>query len=157
MDATVLFEAESFTTYVDHSDERSQVFGQDVKHFNSKKLLSNAAKVEVYYANLRCVSIGKETQLTVDTKEAGSGNLAAYVEGPGEITMNVVDNGDCTYKISLNLSETGKYRLNVLFEDDYVPGSPYTFYVRGKPGKHRQIIESMIIEKNKRSCFCWLF
>ena len=57
---------------------------------------------------------------------AGTGGLGLTVEGPCEAKIECIDNGDATCAVKYYPTVAGEYKLNVLFADQHVPGSPFT-------------------------------
>jgi len=47
------------------------------------------------------------------------------VEGPCEAKIECIDNGDGSCSVSYLPTEPGDYKVNVLFADKHIPGSPF--------------------------------
>ena len=57
---------------------------------------------------------------------SGNGGLGLTVEGPCEAKIECLDNGDGSCSVNYLPTEPGDYKINVLFADEHVPGSPFT-------------------------------
>jgi len=57
---------------------------------------------------------------------SGNGGLGLTVEGPCEAKIECIDNGDSTCSVSYLPTEAGDYKINILFADEHIPGSPFT-------------------------------
>ena len=69
-------------------------------------------------------------QFTVDTRECGQGKVAVRCRGPaGPVDVVVGDNRDGTYSCSYIPAVEGDYKLDVVFNDAVVSGSPYLVHV----------------------------
>uniref|UniRef100_A0A8C4N1W2 Calponin-homology (CH) domain-containing protein n=1 Tax=Eptatretus burgeri TaxID=7764 RepID=A0A8C4N1W2_EPTBU len=82
-------------------------------------------KVRVSGEGLRSGKVGHPAQFSIDTRQAGQGNLSLTVEGPSEAKLECVDNGDGTCSVSYLPVEAGDYLINILFAGTHVPGSPF--------------------------------
>ena len=56
----------------------------------------------------------------------GNGGLGLTVEGPCEAKIECIDKGDGSCSVTYLPTEPGDYKINVLFADEHVPGSPFT-------------------------------
>ncbi|XP_061423004.1 filamin-A-like [Lethenteron reissneri] len=63
---------------------------------------------------------------TIDTKDAGEGGLSLAVEGPSEADISCQDNKDGTCSVSYLPTTSGIYSIVVKFDDQYIPGSPFS-------------------------------
>ncbi|XP_042868221.1 filamin-A-like isoform X2 [Penaeus japonicus] len=79
------------------------------------------------------------TELTIDTNDAGHGDLQVAVTGPDghPRKVKVVDNGDGTYSASYVPDDCGKYKVSVKYADQEVGHSPFPVqaYATGKADK----------------------
>ncbi|KAM9751784.1 filamin-A [Menidia menidia] len=64
---------------------------------------------------------------TVDASKAGVAPLQVRVQGPKGVVepVEVVDNGDQTHSVSYVPTREGPYSINVLYNDQEIPRSPY--------------------------------
>ena len=77
--------------------------------------------------------VREDISFLVDGKEAGDGDLQVKVLGPKgkEVTpLNISDNKDGTYSVSLTPQDVGENKANVLWSGKPIPGSPFPFTVR---------------------------
>uniref|UniRef100_UPI003AB0DB0F filamin-B-like n=1 Tax=Centroberyx gerrardi TaxID=166262 RepID=UPI003AB0DB0F len=81
--------------------------------------------VKAFGPGLKGGLVGNPAEFTIDTKGAGTGGLGLTVEGPTEAKIECSDNGDGTCSVSYLPTEPGDYLVNILFEEEHVPGSPF--------------------------------
>uniref|UniRef100_H3C4Z4 Filamin A n=1 Tax=Tetraodon nigroviridis TaxID=99883 RepID=H3C4Z4_TETNG len=64
---------------------------------------------------------------TVDASKAGVAPLQVRVQGPKGVVepVEVVDNGDQTHTVNYVPTREGPYSINVLYDDEEIPRSPY--------------------------------
>lgn len=48
------------------------------------------------------------------------------VQGPSEAKLECIDNGDSTCTVNYLPTEPGEYKINILYADEHIPGSPFT-------------------------------
>ncbi|XP_076028123.1 filamin B a isoform X2 [Genypterus blacodes] len=89
------------------------------------QLPPDPSKVKAFGPGLQGGLVGNPAEFTIDTKGAGTGGLGLTVEGPTEAKMECSDNGDRTCSVSYLPTEPGEYLVNILFEEEHVPGSPF--------------------------------
>ncbi|XP_076819806.1 filamin-A-like isoform X4 [Clavelina lepadiformis] len=87
---------------------------------------ADASKVRAYGPGLSEGVVGKQAPFTIETADAGNGGLGLTVEGPCEAKIECIDNGDGSCSVAYLPTEPGDYKINVLFADEHVPGSPFT-------------------------------
>ena len=77
---------------------------------------------------------GKPVEFTVDTKEAGHGQLRVFIQGPQDHRPKVylADDSKGIYSVKFDTLIPGKYFIVVVWSDSHVPGSP--FKIRVYPG-----------------------
>jgi len=81
-------------------------------------------------AKLQAV-VGMNMVWILDKRAAGLGQLTATCTGPsGPVLCDLKANSDSTQILTIHPEETGLFTLNVLFDGQHVPGSPYTFEVQ---------------------------
>ena len=69
--------------------------------------------------------LGFPTRFVVDAHNAGLGDLKVLPRGTGKADVKVSDNADHTYGCELNPREQGQCDLDILWNDDHIPGSPF--------------------------------
>lgn len=69
--------------------------------------------------------VDKPAEFVIDTRGAGQGGLGVTVEGPCEAAINCRDNGDGTCSVAYLPTESGDYGINITFNDEHIPGSPF--------------------------------
>ena len=74
---------------------------------------------------------GNPLELTVDTTEAGYGQLRVYVQGPNDYRPRVfsADDDKGNYLIKFDAMKAGRYYVVVAWSDNHVPGSPFKIRV----------------------------
>ncbi|XP_057297037.1 filamin-B-like isoform X3 [Hydractinia symbiolongicarpus] len=82
-------------------------------------------KVKVYGKGIKKGVVAVPSRFTVDTKNAGPGDLSVAVEGPSKVDIECVDNGDGTCEVTYVPVEAGEYDVIVKFDNQQVPGSPF--------------------------------
>ena len=77
---------------------------------------------------------GNPLDITVDTTEAGNGELQVQVEGPGGIEPTVyVASEDGIYSLKFDVPKPGRYTVNITWSGEHIPGSPYKLKVYPGP------------------------
>ncbi|XP_070173160.1 filamin-A-like isoform X2 [Littorina saxatilis] len=89
--------------------------------------------VQVYDASLVKVSpigqgfVGKPVNFSLDASAAGDGNLEIHVTADGESVPNYVrQDRDANFKVTFTPQRPARHRVNVTFNGEPVPGSPFT-------------------------------
>ncbi|XP_056102359.1 filamin-A isoform X1 [Rhinichthys klamathensis goyatoka] len=85
----------------------------------------DATKVRACGPGLKEGVLGEQAEFIIDTSSAGSGRLAIRVEGPCEVTLKCLDNQDGTCTVFYLPTEHGMYKINVLFDNSHITGSPF--------------------------------
>lgn len=67
----------------------------------------------------------RSTYVSIDTTNAGFGDIDVYVDGPTRTPLHCVDNQDGILKMSFTPKQPGLYYLRVMFDNEHVPGSPF--------------------------------
>jgi len=88
-----------------------------------------AGKVKVYGAGLNTGTVNKPADFTIDTRDAGPGGLGLTIDGPTEAKIECFDRGGGIFDVRYWPTEPGQYMTNVLFDDQPVPGSPFTAHI----------------------------
>ncbi|XP_059469559.1 filamin-A isoform X2 [Neocloeon triangulifer] len=86
---------------------------------------SDASKVLARGPGLERGVVHKPAEFMIDTRGAGQGGLGVTVEGPCEAAINCRDNGDGTCSVAYLPTEIGDYSVNITFNDQHIPGSPF--------------------------------
>ncbi|XP_043200377.1 filamin-A-like isoform X2 [Amphibalanus amphitrite] len=84
-----------------------------------------ARSVRVHGPGLTGGGVRQPQRFVIDTRGAGQGGLGVTVEGPCEAAINCRDNGDGTCDVAYLPTAPGLYLVNVCFNDEHVPGSPF--------------------------------
>ncbi|KAF4096786.1 filamin-A isoform X3 [Onychostoma macrolepis] len=86
---------------------------------------ADATKVKAHGPGLKEGFLGEQAEFIIDTSRAGSGRLAVRVDGPCEVTLQCLDNQDGTCTLFYLPTEHGMYKINVLFDNSHITGSPF--------------------------------
>lgn len=86
---------------------------------------SDAGRVRAAGPGLLGGVVNKPAEFIIDTRAAGQGGLGVTVEGPCEAAINCRDNGDGTCAVAYLPTELGDYSINITFNDQHIPGSPF--------------------------------
>ncbi|XP_016320434.1 filamin-A [Sinocyclocheilus anshuiensis] len=86
---------------------------------------ADATKVRAHGPGLKEGFLGEQAEFIIDTSRAGSGRLAIRVDGPCEVTLQCLDNQDGTCTVFYLPTEHGMYKINVLFDNSHITGSPF--------------------------------
>nr|XP_034194132.1 filamin-A isoform X4 [Osmia lignaria] len=86
---------------------------------------SDPGKVRASGPGLSHGIVNKPAEFVIDTRGAGQGGLGVTVEGPCEAAINCRDNGDGTCSVAYLPTEVGDYGINITFNEQHIPGSPF--------------------------------
>lgn len=86
---------------------------------------SDPNRVTAFGPGLERGVVQRPAEFVIDTRRAGRGGLGVTVEGPCEAAINCRDNGDGTCSVAYLPVQAGDYVINVAFNDQPIPGSPY--------------------------------
>ncbi|XP_068916696.1 filamin-A isoform X4 [Tenebrio molitor] len=86
---------------------------------------SDPLKVKASGPGLHRGVVNRPAEFMIDTRGAGQGGLGVTVEGPCEAAINCRDNGDGTCSVAYLPTEIGDYGINITFNDQHIPGSPF--------------------------------
>ncbi|XP_017762740.1 PREDICTED: filamin-A-like, partial [Eufriesea mexicana] len=86
---------------------------------------SDPGKVRASGPGLSHGIVNKPAEFVIDTRGAGQGSLGVTVEGPCEAAINCRDNGDGTCSVAYMPTEIGDYGINITFNEEHIPGSPF--------------------------------
>ena len=93
----------------------------------------DATKVRASGPGLEKGFVNKPAEFMIDTRGAGQGGLGVTVEGPCEAAINCRDNGDGTCCVAYLPTVSGLYSINITFNDDPIPGSPFQAMISHEP------------------------
>lgn len=85
----------------------------------------NADLVTVTGPGLGPLVAQRPTYVSIDTTNAGFGDIDVYVDGPTKTPLHCVDNQDGILKMCFTPKTPGLYYLRVMFDNEHVPGSPF--------------------------------
>lgn len=92
-----------------------------------------ANRVRAYGPGLSGGTCGRQTDFIIDTRQAGPGGLGVTVEGPCEAAIRCRDNGDGTCSVAYLATVEGNYYVNIAFNDEPIPGSPFVARIERDP------------------------
>lgn len=82
-------------------------------------------KVKAHGPGLHRGFVNRNAEFTIDTRGAGQSGLCVTLEGPCEAPINCRDNGDGTCSVTYLPTKGGDYIVNITFNDEHIPGSPF--------------------------------
>ena len=85
--------------------------------------------VTAYGPGLSYGAVNTECPFTIVTEKAGAGNLSLSCEGPSKAEFTCTDNKDGTCNVTYLPTAPGEYKIIVKFDDEHIPGSPYTAHI----------------------------
>ncbi|KAM7367447.1 hypothetical protein PAMP_015347 [Pampus punctatissimus] len=91
----------------------------------------NSGHVTAYGPGLSHGTVNRPATFTIVTKDAGEGGLSLAVEGPSKAEISCKDNKDGTCTVSYLPTAPGDYNIIVKFDDEHIPGSPFTAKITG--------------------------
>uniref|UniRef100_A0A2K6V5H7 Filamin A n=1 Tax=Saimiri boliviensis boliviensis TaxID=39432 RepID=A0A2K6V5H7_SAIBB len=91
----------------------------------------NCGHVTAYGPGLTHGVVNKPATFTVNTKDAGEGGLSLAIEGPSKAEISCTDNQDGTCTVSYLPVLPGDYSILVKYNEQHIPGSPFTARVTG--------------------------
>lgn len=100
--------------------------GKDVNESPFFVSVGDPGKVKCHGPGLSKATANEPAEFTVDTTEAGEGQLGIDIKGPDDCNIDVVDNSDGTYTVSYVAPRPGLYDIHVKFSDVEVSESPFT-------------------------------
>ncbi len=97
-------------------------------------ILNSKLQVEVSGDGIKTGVFGQEIKALIDTRRAGPGELTAHCMGPIKVAFcEFYDHKDGTFTLYVKPQEPGKHILQIKYNDEHVPGSPYVMRVSGAP------------------------
>lgn len=113
----------------------------------------NSDKVKVEGPGLRGGFVGQELRAVVDTTDAGNGEVRADCQGLRHTTRcDLIDHRNGKYTLRMFPTEACRHKLEVKYDSEHVPGSPFMIPV-GEPPDPRKVrvygpgIEPGVIQK----------
>lgn len=98
-----------------------------------------SGKVKVTGQGLKGGYVGQELHLDVDTTEAGFGEIKVSCHGElREARCDVFDQRNGIYKVHMYPREACRHRLEITYDHEHVPGSPFKIPV-GEPPDPRKV------------------
>lgn len=95
---------------------------------------SNPSKIQINKEDFRYGILGQELTTIIDTRYAGPGELTAYCMGSNKSALcEFQDLKDGTYILRIKPQETGKHILQIKYNDEHVPESPFSFRISAPP------------------------
>lgn len=95
---------------------------------------ADASKVICTGDGLQGGMVGKDLKTFIDTRKAGSGELAVQCSGPHKVAhCELYDHEDGTFTLFIKPQESGKHLLNVKFGGEHIAGSPFNLRIAGAP------------------------
>ena len=82
-------------------------------------------RVKAYGPGLENGVCHEPNQFTIETRNAGKGDLGLSIEGPAEAKMTCKDNNDGSCNVDYIPTVPGNYDIFVKLEDKNIPGSPF--------------------------------
>jgi filamin len=77
---------------------------------------------------------GEEIKALIDTRRAGPGELTAHCMGPLKVAYcEFYDHKDGTFTLYVKPQEPGKHVLQIKYNDEHVPGSPFVIRIAAPP------------------------
>ncbi|XP_065644241.1 filamin-A isoform X1 [Hydra vulgaris] len=100
------------------------------------------SKVTISTSFLEAI-VDEPSRLTVNPKYAGPGHLSATFQGENNtnIVVGIRDNNNGTYEVTYTPPSSGKYVLNLYWDDQHIPGSPFNVVARKKEEEEKFILK----------------
>ena len=93
--------------------------------------LFDASKVKAYGPGLEDGNkSGEQTHFTVDTRQAGEGELNIGIRGPVSTPVQLKDQANGMVRCLYMPTEPGDYQVEIQYGGTHIPNSPYDVYVR---------------------------
>ena len=97
---------------------------------------SDASKVHILEEDLHLfekpLPSNRPARFRISTTDAGPGTLNITSRGPGAAEVKVFDNKDGTYTCEFTPTIHGRYTVDILWNDENIPGSPYVLNFKSK-------------------------
>ena len=121
---------------------------------------SDPTKVIVDSERIKTCLFGEEVKAIIDTRGAGPGELTAYCMGPKQVAFcEFSDHKDGTFELLMKPQEVGKHMLQIKYNDEHVPNSPFLIRINAVPdaSKVRVVgtgVNHGVLKKFKSSFAC---
>ena len=94
--------------------------------------------------------VNQPAAFTIDTREAGEGNISLALEGPSEAEIECKDEGDGTCKVVYTPTQDGRYNVVIKYADTLIPKAPFTVrVVRSPPDASKVTVSGAGVEYPK--------
>ena len=91
-------------------------------------------KVVVSGEGIKMGVYGQDIKALIDTRRAGPGELTAHCMGPLKVAYcEFFDHKDGTFTLYVKPQEPGKHILQIKYNEEHVPGSPFVIRIAGPP------------------------
>ena len=108
---------------VDHVDISESPYKVTIIEPNERKCFIHEEDLPIFSKTL---SFNRSAvKFRVVTKDAGEGSLNVVSRGPGEAKVKLYSNKDGSETCEFTPSISGKYYLDIMWNDEHIPGSPY--------------------------------
>jgi len=109
------------------------VGGSPFKIQVSQKVAGDPKKVKIEAENLTGGSVGEVNVFYIDSRNAGSGKIGVSMQGPCKPVVTCVPDKEIgVFKVTWQVTEAGKYQLELFYDGAHLPGSPFTVNVVDK-------------------------
>ena len=97
--------------------------------------VADLSQIKINREEFRTSVLGEELRTIIDTRQMGGpGELTAYCTGSTKVAYcEFVDQKDGTYMLKIRPGELGKHLLQIKFNDENLPGSPFSMRVSAPP------------------------
>ncbi|XP_019850959.1 PREDICTED: filamin-A [Amphimedon queenslandica] len=92
----------------------------------------NLPKVSVSGKGLRQAIVNDWAEFEIDSQAEGSGSLDVTVNGPSGAETKMEGKGNGKVAVKYRPTSTGEHQINVLFNNQAIPGSPFPIAVEAK-------------------------
>lgn len=92
---------------------------------------ADIAAVHAFGPGLGNVKSNLKTEFTIDSSNAGHGNLAVTVDGPAKVTMDCTE-VDAGYNVKYTPTIPGEYYITVKYNGYHIVGSPFRVVCTGE-------------------------
>ena len=107
-----------------------------------KVFVYDPTRVKAYGPGLKKAYLFGETEFTVETTEAGGGEVEITPDGPQDVGLEVTDEQEGKFHATYTPLVTGLYTFHIKYKGVNVPGSPYEVpVVRPPPDASKCVME----------------
>lgn len=99
-------------------------------------------RVEGLHPNSLCLT-GNPIEFTVNSSEAGYGQLKVFVQGPQDYRpkVYVADDGKGSHYVKFDAMQQGRYLIIVAWSEKHIPGSPFKIKVHPAPDASKVVVD----------------